>query len=108
MIGPAMTERARDYRNVQPKHTCFPFEVGERIPDSYYYRAYCRVCGEPIRVPMDENGIIPEWGICMHCRPERDTKRSIAASQDQFSPYQEKAIRDLEEARAHRFDEDLD
>ena len=31
-------------------------EVGSRVPNSKYFRDYCYICSEPIRVPIEKIG----------------------------------------------------
>lgn len=40
-------------------------DIGEKIEDSQYYRDYCYLCNEPIRVPC---GKLREHNACMGCQ----------------------------------------
>lgn len=42
-------------------------EVGTRVKDSIFFRDYCYLCGEPIRVPPKMIGFP---NACSFCRPD--------------------------------------
>lgn len=68
---------------------------GEKIPGSRFVRDFCNDCGTPMRVVAID---IPHW--CEDCDPKPSIS-STAATRDDISPWQENAIRDLEDNRSN-------
>jgi len=65
---------------------------GDRIPGSRYFRDFCKRCETPMRV--GEAGL--RIGVCCEdCEPRQLSQ--AAATQDDLSPWQENAIRAMEE-----------
>ena len=58
------------------------------------WRVYCAECGEPGRVIAAE--CAQEW-YCERCSPRELPLLGISATKDDMSPWQENAIRCLEE-----------
>ena len=58
---------------------------GEAIPGSTYVRAYCAVCGEPIRVPRSQNVHTAECCECHGALPRRLLRQQHGTPQE-FRP----------------------
>jgi hypothetical protein len=69
-------------------------EPGSRIPGSIYVREYCAICGDPIRVLPAVVGCEPQ---CSACEDWNRDKACQKATKNDISPWQENAIRALEE-----------
>jgi hypothetical protein len=48
-------------------------KAGEQIPGSKYFREYCYICGDAIRVPEDLVGRKETCHLCDHRRPAPHT-----------------------------------
>ncbi len=65
---------------------------GQQIPGSKYFREYCSRCGAPMRVTSAKLG----YGLqCEDCDP--NSVRHRPATRDDESPWQQIAIRQLED-----------
>lgn len=69
-----------------------PLRRGEPIPGSRYFRAFCGRCGDPMRVDYAH---LREATYCETCAPRPLKNR--AATKDDTNPYQENAVRSMED-----------
>ena len=67
---------------------------GDSIPGSVLYRAFCCRCDEPIRVTWSDLQKQKQFW-CHDCDPK--PQPSTAATKDDISPWQENAIRCMED-----------
>lgn len=67
---------------------------GQRIPGSRYFRAYCLRCKCPMRVTETK---LDTGSMCRDCDPDPSRLASSPATVDDLSPWQENAIRAMEE-----------
>jgi tRNA A37 threonylcarbamoyladenosine synthetase subunit TsaC/SUA5/YrdC len=66
---------------------------GDAIPNSMFFRAFCSRCDEPMRVSQLN---LSRNNYCESCDPK--IKTNTKATKDDLSPWQENAIRAMEEA----------
>ena len=56
-------------------------EIGVAVDDSQYFRDYCYMCGEPIRVPRQMLGLP---NACSICQPDYRGKPGVIESERNF------------------------
>ena len=71
-----------------------PLLRGDPIPGSILYRDFCRECGEPMRVDLT-TARKKHSPCCERCEPHQ--LANMPATMDDLSPWQENAIRAMED-----------
>jgi hypothetical protein len=56
-------------------------EKGSSVPNSIYFRDFCYICDEPIRVPLDMIGLP---NACSGCRPSMRGAPGVAEAERLF------------------------
>jgi len=74
--------------------------AGRAVPDSKYVRAYCRCCGEPMRVSKEtfENGGYPDCHDCTHPLPLGHGTQNDTGEYDEHDGAWDNAVRAWEDA----------
>ena len=69
-----------DFRLASNRADCFG-EPGAPIEDSVFFRAYCYLCGEPIRVPRK---MLSFPNACSGCRPDYRGRPEVIEAERNF------------------------
>lgn len=92
--APTPTPRSPLSDNTTDSTYSKPLRRGDPIPGSILYRDFCRECGEPMRVDRT-TARKKHSPCCERCEPHQ--LANMPATTDDLSPWQENAIRAMED-----------